>query len=402
MYNKRTLQAKILRSSKNFKVLLVTGPRQVGKTTLLQNTARRRNYVSLDNPEALLKATEDPEGFLQTYSPPVFIDEVQYEPRLFKYIKMLVDDTDKYGQVWLTGSQQFSMMKNVSESLAGRVAIVRLLGFSIYEREGKGLQSKKYLPTLNPPAKLKRRNVAHTFRIIWQGSFPRAVALKTPDELATFYDSYVQTYIERDVRQLLNVGSEAAFVKFLKVVAARTGQELRLTDIARDVGIVPNTAKNWLSILETAGLIYLLQPYFRNITKRFTKTPKLYFLDTGLAAHLAGWNTPRALETGASAGAFFETFVVSEILKSYYHQGARPTLYYFRDSNQNEIDLLIEQDGLFFPIEIKKTATPRSSDVKAFQTFAKIEKIGFGALICLTNKIQPLGKDVKAISIWDI
>jgi predicted AAA+ superfamily ATPase len=315
---------------------------------------------------------------------------------------MLVDNKPKYGQIWLAGSQQFNMMKNVSESLAGRAAIVRLLGYSIYERDGHGEQSQKFLPARFPRSKLKRRNSAVTFRLIWQGSFPRAAAFRDLDELATFYDSYVQTYIERDVRQLLNVGSEALFIKFLKVAAARTGQELHLSDMAKDVGLAPNTAKNWLSILETSGLVYLLQPYYKNISKRLTKTPKLYFLDTGLAAHLASWNTPKSLETGAAAGPFFETFVVSEILKSYYHNGAWPALYYYRDSNQNEIDLLIEQNATFYPVEIKKTATPRSGDVRAFQVFAKIEKIGFGTLICLTDKVQPLGKNSNAISIWDI
>ena len=401
-YRKRTLSPYILRMSEKFKVLLISGPRQIGKTTMLRYTAdTNRKYVSLDNPKDLLKAKNDPRGFLDTYSPPCIIDEIQYAPELFPYVKMQADSSKNQGQIWMTGSQQYNLMQGVTESLAGRVAIIDMQGFSIYERDGKGDKQRPFLPSANPARALKRRNVADTFKIIWQGAFPDVVNADE-EHRETFYDSYVRTYIERDVRQLLNIGDEVKFITFLKAAAARTGQELNVADIARNVGIDPKTADKWLSVLQSSGLVYMLQPYFRNITKRLTKRPKMYFMDTGLAAYLAGWTTAVALENGASAGAFFETFAITEIIKSYCHNGKNPQLNFFRDSNGNEIDLLIYQDGKFWPIEIKKHSTPGFDDIKAFRIFAKDEKIGYGCEICLTLDLQPLSSDAVAMSIWDI
>ncbi|MDR3195930.1 MAG: ATP-binding protein [Endomicrobium sp.] len=403
MHKKRTLKNTLLEYSNSFKVILITGARQVGKTTFLKNSAQsNRKYVSLDDPSELLKAKTDPKGFLITYEPPVFIDEVQYAPEIFKYIKMLVDDSDNRGQIWLTGSQVFNMMQGITESLAGRVAIVNMFGFSIYERFGKGDLQKPFLPAKkNITSVLKYKSPSETFRIICQGSFPDVIE-KNPKERTAFYDSYVKTYLERDVRQIINISDEISFIKFLKAIAARTGQELNLTDIAKDVDISTNTAKSWISVLQISGLIFLLQPYFRNVVKRLIKTPKLYFMDTGLAAYLAGWTTPESLEAGISSGAFFETFAISEIIKSYNHNGLTPNLYYYRDNNKNEIDLLINQDGQFYPIEIKKTATPKEDDIKAFKAFSKMEKVAFGNLICLADKSKPLNENATAISIWDI
>ena len=292
-------------------------------------------------------------------------------------------------------------MQGITESLAGRVAIIDMLGFSIYEREGKGGNQKPFLPSNKPACVLKRKNSAQTFKIIWQGAYPDVIGADS-EQWDTFYDSYIRTYIERDVRQIINIGNEVKFITFLKVAAARTGQELNLTSIAGDVGIDPKTAEKWLSVLKTSGIVYLLQPYFRNITKRLVKHPKLFFMDTGLAAHLSGWTTPQALETGASSGAFFETFVITEILKSYYHNGKNPQVNFFRDSDKNEIDLLIYQDGKYFPIEIKKHGTPDSNDIKAFKIFAKNETTGYGCEICLVPDLQPLSPDVIAMSVWDI
>ncbi|MDR1942151.1 MAG: ATP-binding protein [Endomicrobium sp.] len=402
MHKKRTLESSLLETSKSFKVALVTGPRQVGKTTLMQiASAKNRKYITLDDKEVLLQAKTDPKGFLSLYNLPIFIDEIQYAPELFSYIKMLVDGSDKRGTVWMSGSQAFDLMQGVTESLAGRVGILDMLGFSIYETQNKGKLQKPFLPKKNRKSILTNRTPKSTFKAIWQGSFPDVVS-KNEKGRQRFYDSYIRTYIERDVRKIINISDEIAFIKFLKVSAARTGQELNLSDIAKDVDISVNTAKKWLSILRTSGLVYLLQPYFKNVTKRLVKTPKLYWTDTGLAAYLAGWTTTESLETGISAGAFFETFVISEIIKSYYNNGYNPTLYYFRDSNGNEIDLLIQQDSKFYPIEIKKTSTPRQADIKAFNDFAKIEKLGYGNLICLTDKKQPLSAGATAISIWDI
>jgi predicted AAA+ superfamily ATPase len=355
----------------------------------------------MDSKANLAFAKTDPKGFLETYSPPVIIDEIQYAEELFPYIKMLADASDERGRVWLTGSQQYNMMKNITESLAGRVIIIDMLGLSIYERNGIGLEQHPFLPSEKPPAKLKRRNAPDTFKIIWQGSYPDVV-YRDEKSRKDFYDSYIRTYLERDVRQLINVGDEVAFLTFLKVAAARTGRDLNVTDIAKDVGISPPTAKKWLSVLQASGIIYFLQPYFKNITKRLVKNPKMYFLDTGIAAYLAGWTTPEALETGISSGAFFETFAISEIIKSYWHNGEKPNLYFFRDEKGHEIDLVIYQNGKYYPIEIKKHATPDRNDISSFKIFAKLEALAHGSEICLVSEPQPLSPEATAISVWDI
>jgi predicted AAA+ superfamily ATPase len=401
MFLERTLQGEIERVSGQFKALLLNGARQTGKTTLLKHLGKGRRYVSLDNPADLLRAQNDPQGFLDIYEPPLIIDEIQYAPGLFPYLKMLLDSSAKKGQVWMTGSQQYNMLQGVTESLAGRIIILDMFGFSLYEREGKGLLQKPFLPSPQPSAILKRKNAANTFKTIWQGFFPD-VQNKDEKSRKDFYESYIRTYLERDVRQIVNIGDEVAFLTFLKVAAARTGQELNISDIAQNVGIAPNTAKNWLSVLKAAGIVYLLQPYYRNITKRLVKRPKLYFTDTGLASYLAGWTTPEALEAGASSGNFFETFCVMEIVKSWQHNDAAPDFYFFRDEKQHEIDLLIHKDGKYYPIEIKKHATPVSGDIASFKIFEKLEKIGFGCELCLCKEPYPLEKNALALSVWNM
>ena len=403
MYKHRTIEAFIKRADKNFKLLLVTGMRQVGKTTLLKDlSADNRKYVTLDDMLSLKLAKEDAYLFFQTNELPLLIDEIQYAPELFPHIKMLVDKTTKNGQVWLTGSQQFLLMKNVSESLAGRLAVLELMGFSIYEQADKGDIQKPFLPSPKPTSILQRKSLAETYRTIWKGSFPE-ITLKDDDVWSLFYSSFVKTYIERDVRQLVNVGNELSFLNFLKVVAARTGQELNFTDIANSLDISLNTVKSWLSILQTSGVIFLIQPYFENVTKQIVKRPKLYFVDTGLCAYLTGWKTPETLSEGAMNSAIFETFVVVEILKSYKHNGLQPNFYYYRDNNKVEIDLLIEENGTFYPIEIKRTASPDKQMIKNFNVLEYLgKKTGYGSLICCTEQVIPLTKNANAISIWDI
>jgi predicted AAA+ superfamily ATPase len=303
----------------------------------------------------------------------------------------------------MTGSQQFELMEYASDSLVGRVAIIELQGLSIYEREGLGLKQKPFLPSNAPAGILKRRNARETFKIIWQGAFPGVIGKDAKDR-KYFYDSYVKTYLERDVRKIINVRDETAFLTFIKVIAARTAQELNMEDIARDVGISPNTVKNWVSVLRTSGLVYMLRPFSKNVTKRLTKTPKLYFLDTGLASYLAGWTTPEALSTGISAGAFFETFAVGEILKSYWHNGENPDLYFYRDSDRREIDLLVYQDNVYYPIEIKKHSTPDRNDIASFAAFEKAGgiNVGRGCVLCLVPEPQPLSPAAAALSVWAI
>lgn len=403
-YTKRTLAGALKKVAQTFPVMLVTGPRQVGKTTLLEHSASSSmNYVSLDSlPERTL-AREDPALFIQRYEPPVIIDEIQYAPELFSYIKIEVDKRREAGLYWLTGSQKFHLMRGVSESLAGRVAILDLLGLSIAEREGRATSSRPFLPTPEfiraAEKKVKPMKLMTVFNRIWTGSFP-AVALNSDIDRELFYNSYLKTYVERDVRDLARVGDEAAFLRFLRAAAARTGQLLNMSEMARDVGVDSKTAKSWLSILETSGLVYILQPFHTNLTKRLVKAPKLYFLDTGLCCHLTRWTSPETLEAGAMAGEMFETFVVSEILKSYWHNAKNPVLYFYRDKDTKEVDLLIEENGKLYPVEIKKTATP---DKKAVRNFRSLDKLGLpvghGGLVCMTEKHVPLNKNVDAIPV---
>lgn len=405
MYIPRTLSAALNRASASFPVVLVTGPRQVGKTTLLESCADKdRGYVTLDDLEERGLARHDPALFLQRHPPPLTIDEIQYAPELASYIKIAADRSKQPGMFWLTGSQKFHLMRGITESLAGRVAILDMLGLSLAEIRLRPNTAESFLPT---PAWLAHARdnagdplqLPELFRIIWRGSYP-ALILDEAMESDLFYKSYIQTYLQRDVRDLTKVGDQMAFHRFLRAAAARTAQLLNFADLARDVDIDPKTAKAWLSILETSGLVYLLQPYHSNVTKRLVKTPKLYFLDTGLCAHLCQWSTPEALEAGAMSGAIFETFVVSEILKSYWHRGQTANLYFYRDTDQKEIDLLIERDGTLYPIEIKKSANPGNMATRSFSTLEKLGKpIGPGAVVCLRPTDIPLSRDAVAIPV---
>lgn len=398
MYFKRTLSESLEKATKTFPVVFITGPRQVGKTTILEHCSQDdRTYVSLDDPQIRFFAKNDPALFFQRYKTPILIDEIQYAPELFSYIKMIVDKEKKSGLFWLTGSQQFHLMKNISESLAGRVAILDLQGLS---------QSEKYNKPLHPPflpannlEKVAEMDLKSVYEVILKGSYPALYAQKDIDRVL-FYSSYLRTYLERDVRDLLKISDEQKFITFLKVAAARTGQLLNYADIARDVDVSQNTVKSWISILQTSGLIYLLHPYYTNITSRVIKTPKLYFLDTGLCCYLAGWNNSETLETSAMSGAIFETYVVSEIIKSYWHNGKQIQIYFYRDKEKKEIDVLIEENGILYPIEIKKSANPTIKDIKNFSILNSISKTrGLGAVICFSNNYLPLTSDVIVIPV---
>lgn len=399
MYIKRTSEDVIQKLSKQFKVVLVTGARQVGKSTLLKHCDENRNYVSLDDLSERELAINEPKLFLETHKTPLIIDEIQYAPNLLSYIKLIVDKSDKKGQYWLTGSQQFHLMKNVSESLAGRVGILDLMGLSLAELS-QIPNNKPFFPDLEYIEKRrenhKNYSTSDIFKIIYNGSFP---ALNNQDEFQdrnAFYSAYIRTYIERDIRDLSSISNEMKFLNFIRVVAARTGQVLKYSELANAVDISEPTAKIWLSVLVSSNIVYLLEPYYRNITKRMTKMPKIYFLDTGLCSYLTGWSSPEVIEKGAMNGAFFETFVVSEILKSYRHNGERPLIYWYRDTQQKEIDLLIERDGKLHPIEIKLTSNPNKSMLKHFKV---LDNQGYGGLICMRESDIPLTEDVSAIPI---
>lgn len=404
MYVNRHLETILQKASKMFGAVLVTGPRQVGKTTLLRNFSNGGAYVTLDDPMQLHAAIEEPASFFKDNEPPVFVDEIQYAPNLFPYIKMQVDEKQGKGLFYLSGSQQFKLMKNVGESLAGRLGVLNLLGFSMREYQ-KSSFNEAFLPTqkyfARRRAELKPLSYDEIWKLIHRGSMP-ALLLNEDYDWQLFYASYVKTYIERDVRELTQVGDEVKFIKFMIATASVTGQLLNLTSLARDVGISVATAERWLSILVTSNIVYLLKPYANNVLKRAVKTPKLYFLDTGLAAYLTKWTTAAVLKNGAMAGAFFETFVIAEIIKSYYNQGiAEPPLYFYRDKEQQEIDLLIENNGVLYPLEMKKHADPKVSDIKAFAVLDSIPSMqrGSGGVICTYDKLVTLKDNDKVIPI---
>ncbi|HNV69282.1 MAG TPA: ATP-binding protein, partial [Candidatus Ozemobacteraceae bacterium] len=381
---------------------LVTGARQVGKTSVLRHLSQaRRMYVSLDDPLVLQLAKNDPALFFQRYTPPLLIDEIQYAPELLPYIKMIVDERHTSGDFWLTGSQAFHLMRGVSESLAGRTAVIHLSGFSRRETALSSGAPTPFLPTRSCITKrLKATSplpLKDLYTCIWRGSFPALIANPRMDS-HLFFSSYLQTYLQRDIRDLARVGDELSFLRFIRSAAARTGQLLNLADLARDVGVAFNTAKHWLSILETSGLVFLLEPYFTNVSKRLVKTPKLYFTDTGLCRYLTEWTSPQTLEAGAMAGAFFETWVVMEIVKGYQQLGIRPPLTFYRDKDGKEVDLLIVGDGTVYPLEIKKTASPNQYDVRHFATLkCGPHVVGEGGIICLTKQYLPLTHAAAAI-----
>ncbi len=405
MYVPRTLEKAILRVTREFPALLLTGPRQVGKTTLFSHLLEPgRTYVTLDDLALRTLANEDPALFFQRFQPPIFIDEIQYAPKLLPYIKMEIDRRNaEPGLFWLTGSQQFLLMSCITESLAGRVAIINLLGFSMREEDQRKEPKDPFLPTKENILQREASGASFTlpeiFYRIWRGSFPALVTGKIKDR-DLFYSSYVQTYLQRDVSDLAQVGNKEAFYRFLKACAARTAQILNVSDLARDADISVTTAKNWLSILEASFQVFLLRPYASNITKRLVKRPKLYFLDTGLAAYLTEWSSPETLASGAMAGAFFETFVLGEILKSWWHRLRWSTLFYFRNKDKKEIDFIFERDNILYPVEVKLGATPKKEWVRSFATLRRLGgEIGQGCVISLVNTVFPLDAQNMAIPV---
>ncbi|MCL1833030.1 MAG: ATP-binding protein [Leptospirales bacterium] len=401
MYIKRTLEKAIKQASSFFPVVFITGPRQVGKTTVFENCeSKKRSYVSLDALEEQELAKRDPRRFLERHQPPLLIDEIQYAPELLPYIKTIVDREKRKGMYWITGSQQFNLMANVTESLAGRVGILNLQGFSQTEKENMP-DASPFLPTEKIFAKKEKtdKGTRDIFHSIWKGSYPALFKGRDKD-WNLFYDSYMQTYIERDVKQIIKVSNELQFVKFVRALAARTSQLLNYSNIAGEIGINESTVKSWLSILQTSGLIYLLQPYSNNLTNRIIKTPKLYFMDTGLVCYLTKWNTPETLENGAFSGAILETYVVSEILKSYWHNGQSPAIYFYRDKDKREVDIILEENGKLYPLEVKQKTNPNAADTKNFSVLSQFKKeVAPGGVLCLAPTHLPLGEKDYTIPI---
>ena len=414
MYIKRAIEDVVRKTAATFPVLLVTGPRQVGKTTLLQQIAEDdRKYVTLDNPDVRMLAKRDPALFMQRYTPPIIIDEIQYAPELLPYIKMVVDSSKHKGDFWLTGSQAFHTMQNVSESLAGRVGILNLLGLS--NSEIHGVSSEAFLPHPNSMMQrisgVPKMDLMQTFERIHKGSMP---ALYTDDiDSETFYRSYVNTYLQRDISDLTQVADETSFLDFMTIVAARTAKPVVYDELAREAGISAPTAKRWLSILVSSNIIALVQPYHNNALKRATKMPLLHFLDTGLCAYLLKWSNAEVLERGAMSGSFFESYVFSEIYKSWLNAGKEPPLYYYRDKEQREIDILILYDGILYPVESKKAASPGVDAAKHFRVLEPVvdpgkfggidelkTEIGTGAVLCMATDLLPLDRKNWYVPAW--
>lgn len=398
-YIKRSAENVIRKQEKIFKAILITGARQVGKTTMLKNTKPNVNYITLDDMLLNQSAKEDPNLFLKSNKKPLIIDEVQYAPELLRYIKIELDNSEEKAIFYLTGSQQFHLMKNVSESLAGRIGILNLLGLSL--REIKEIDfNNPFIPTEEYLREREKYNKDISYSEIWdiihKGTMP--ALYKEENDFEMFYSMYVNTYIERDVRNLTQVGDTLTFLKFMTSLASRIGGLLNLNTVANEVGITIPTAQRWLSILISSNIVYLLEPYYNNIMKRAVKTPKIYFLDTGLVSYLTKWKNKDVLESGNMAGNFFENFVIVEIIKSYYNNGElRPPIYFYRDKDKKEIDLIIEQNGKLHPIEIKKSANPTKDMISNFKVLEKAGEVGDGGIICMYDKLINLDEKNRII-----
>lgn len=407
-YIYRHIEDKVKELSKSYPVILITGPRQSGKTTMLRHLAESENvareYVSLDDLNLRETAQNDPALFLQLHKPPILIDEVQYAPNLFTYIKKIVDEHQIAGEFWLTGSQIFKLMRGVQESLAGRVALLHMSPLS--QREISGLPPKAFSIDMDSFVEDSRTvsavSTPQLFNTIWQGCMPGIVSGQYTDR-NIFYSSYISTYVERDVRELVGTVNALKFNRFITAVAARAAQMLNYNAVAEDADIDVSTAKSWINILETLGIIFLLHPYSNNVLKRTIKTPKLYFYDTGLVCYLTKWSSPEVAENGAMNGALLENYTVSEIVKSYQNVGREPYLYYYRDRDSKEIDLIIEGDGKLCPLEIKKTALPDKRLVKVFEVLNKSPlQVGTGAVLCMSEQFGAIDRNNLIVPIWMI
>lgn len=394
MYITRHMEKPVMELNEQYPVLLLTGPRQVGKTTMLEHLieveGRGRKKVSLDDLTLRELAKTDPKMFFQLYQPPLLIDEVQYAPELFPYIKIMVDERHQPGDFWLTGSQLFKMMEGVQESLAGRVALLHLSPLSqseIMKRPPEPPFSLE-LPLLSERQNGRQMlNTPEVFQRIHQGGMP-ALVTGTYSNASIFYSSYIDTYMERDVRRLSNDIDSLKFLRFLRSVAARTSQQVNYKGIADDAEIDQTTAKNWLHVLEALGIIFLLEPYSNNVLKRTVSTPKLYFYDSGIVCYLTRWSSPETAMEGAMSGALLENYTVAEIIKTYQNAGQEPFLYYYRDKDARKIDLILERDGKLFPIEIKKMASPPKKLTKVFDLIDKSPlQRGTGAILCMADQL---------------
>lgn len=405
-YIGRTIEKTIIETSKHYSAVLITGPRQVGKTTTLRYLMEKdRNFVTLDDFEARKLAKTDPEMFLSKHPTPILISEVQYAPQLFSYIKIAIDNGAAPGSFWMTCSHAFHMMELAQESLAGRVAIMHMASLSQHEMYGNGEHTpfEVNVDMLKERAKVgAKANISETYERIWKGSLPGNISGKYPDR-DMFYSSYLQTYVQRDIGNMVDRIDSLTFADFVRAAAFRVGQLLNIDDIAQSVGITRITAKRWLGLMEQSGVIFYLRPYSNNLLKRTIKTPKMYFFDTGLVAYLTKHSSPEALMNGAISETILENFVVTEIIKSYTNNGKQPSVYYYRDRDAKEVDMVIESDGKLHPIEVRSSASPPASDAQAFKVLdsGSVPR-GTGAIICSNEELVEIDKTTLIVPIWMI
>ena len=394
-YIHRTLERKFLKMSSFFKAVLVTGARQVGKTTMLKYLAENENrtYVSMDNQMARSLAKTDPVLFFQMYKPPIIIDEIQKAPELFEQIKIMCDETDQRGLFWLTGSQQYHMISNIRETLAGRIGILELYSLSKNETDNIIFPNELdfTLDCLLERQKVSGKNdITDIFDHIWRGGMPAALDADE-EQRQEYFNSYIETYLMRDVSEEGGITDTVRFRRFLNACAALTAEQVNYSTLAEAADISQPTAKAWLLLLESLGIIYLLKPFANNEIKRLAKTPKLYFCDTGLCAYLSMWLTRDTLMNGAASGHYFENYVVAELLKNYSYSQSKVNLTYYRDSNAKEIDVLIEENGRIHPLEIKKSANPNRREIKKYEVLEKTGmQIGAGGIICMCEEVIPI------------
>ena len=397
-YIKRDLERKFLHMSSAFKAVMVVGARQVGKSTMLKHLAegQNRTYVTMDDTQLRNFAQTEPKLFLQTFQPPILIDEVQKAPELFEEIKIICDSSDERGQFWLTGSQSKKLVKKAGDSLAGRLCILKMYSLSAREKLGIAPEDdlEFSLKSLIARQKLFPANhILATFENIWRGGLPD-LQEKDEEQLGEYFNSYIETYLMRDAVDDYGITDTEGFRQFLRACAAFTGQLVNYSDLGASAGVSGATAKEWAKILRSMGIVFLLEPYASNELKRLTKTPKLYFCDTGFCAYLSSWTTRDVLMNGAASGHYYENYVISELLRHYAYGRSKFNLNFYRDNKMKEIDLVIEENGVLHPAKIKKTASPDKSAIKAFSVLKSAERqVGTGAVICMSDMVLPLDEN---------
>lgn len=386
--------------SETFRVLLVTGPRQVGKTTLLKEyMPKNMNYITLDDITLREFAKKDSKLFLEEHPWPLLIDEAQYAPELFPYIKIKVDEEKKRGMYWLTGSQQFKLMKNVTESLAGRVGIIKLNSFTYSEINNN---SKKNVFNPENIKKSKTIPVQEVFETIFKGGMPELYDIENMDR-KTFFAGYIDTYLSRDLKEQIEPKDISQFKRFLIALASRNGEQLNYSAISNEIGITDKTVKTWLDVLVTSGIVYLLEPYMNSKLKRITHMPKVIFMDSGLCSYLVDFPSARDLQLSSLSGHYLETFIISEIIKSYNAIGEDPNITYYRDKDKNEIDLIFSKGNKLYPFEIKKTAMPTTAMIKSFKFLENTGKeIAPGGIICFYDNLIHLDEKNYIIPISSV